>query len=61
MLTTVLAITVPLFYLFASCGIAHWVAISCSARTREDRILTALLIGLFWPLALPFYAALHNT
>jgi hypothetical protein len=61
MLGTLLGITVPLFYLFAACGITHYVALSGQSRDEFDRKLIAIVIGLFWPVALPFYVALHNT
>lgn len=61
MLGTLLGITVPLFYLFAACGITRYVAISGQANDEFERKLAAIAVGLFWPVALPFYLALHNT
>jgi hypothetical protein len=61
MLGTLLGITVPLFYLFAACGIARFVAVSSNTNDDLDRHVVAVAVGLFWPVALPFYVALHNT
>ena len=61
MLGTLLGITVPLFYLFSACGITRYIALSCNAKDSFDRNMTAVCVGLFWPVALPFYLALHNT
>jgi len=52
MVGTVLAIIIPLAYFATVCAITRIIA-SRHFESTEDRVIAALVIGVFWPVAYP--------
>lgn len=61
MIATLLEILLPIFYLMAATQFARYVSRTTRADEEVDRFTHALVIGVFWPIMMPFYFALHES
>jgi hypothetical protein len=60
MIATILGTTIPIAYILIGASVARYVKRTLETRLPDDDTLAAIFIGMTWPIAFPFYLAIHG-